>query len=145
MSSLVFGLNTTSQPIESSVQYIDVFTSTTICNEETKTCEQIIYIDQEESVVLGFDVSEYLPEGFDPYAEKTSANSEDIEYVEEEEIVNLCFDVNKYLPEGFDPYEEKVSVSLDDIEYIEEEEIVQLGFDVNLYLPKDFNPYKKQG
>ena len=144
IGSLAFGLNAATQPLESPLQYVDVFASTTICNQTTKACEQIVYIDQEEEVVLGFDVNKYLPEGFDPYEVKTSATPEDIEYIEEDEKIHLGFDVNKYLPEGFDPYEQKTSANLKDIEYIEEEEIVHLDFDVNKYLPKDFNPYKKK-
>lgn len=144
IGSLVFGLNAATQPLESSVQYVDVLTTMTLCNQTTKTCELIVYMDQEEDVVLGFDVNKYLPEGFDPYEVETSANLQDIEYIEEIEDVHLGFDVNKYLPEGFDPYEQKTSANLKDIEYIEEEEIVHLDFDVNKYLPKDFNPYEKK-
>ncbi len=60
------------------------------------------YIELEKEEALGFDTSEYLPEGFNPYAEEIPVTS--VNFVEEE-AVELGFDTSGYLPENFDPYQ----------------------------------------
>lgn len=56
-----------------------------------------------EEIDLGFDVFEYLPLDFDPYA---GANLSDIDFeiFEDGEIVELGFDTAAYLPADFDAY-----------------------------------------
>ena len=103
--------------------------------------ENIIYIEPEDSLDLGFDVNEYLPAGFDPYAD---ANSEldlnTVQFIEEDDFEGLGFDTAAYLPDDFNPYA-GMGPDLDAIEFIEAEEPIELGFDTSAYLPEGFNPY----
>ena len=64
---------------------------------------EIVLFEEEEEVVLGFDTSEYLPLGFNPY-EGMELDAKDIVVLEEEEEVVLDFDVTQYLPQNFDAY-----------------------------------------
>ena len=64
---------------------------------------EIIVLEAEEEVELGFDTAEYLPLGFNPY-EGMEFAIEDIVVLEAEEEVDLGFDVTIYLPENFDAY-----------------------------------------
>ncbi len=101
--------------------------------------DEIEYIEEEPEVNLGFDTSDYLPEGFDPH--KTYFDLNSIIYIEDDNTAELGFDISAYLPEGFDPYSEG-EVTVDSINYIEEED-ENLGFDTKDYLPEGFNPYEK--
>lgn len=103
--------------------------------------EDIVYLEAEEPLELGFDVDAYLPADFDPYA-SAGPDLDAIRFLEEEEEVVLGFDPLEYLPIGFNPYA-GMDLSLEDIVYIEEEAPVALGFDVNDYLPEGFNPFAK--
>ena len=62
--------------------------------------DDIIVLEEEENIDLGFDTSEYLPVGFNPY-EGMVFNLDEIEYLEEEEEIVLDFNVEDYLPENF--------------------------------------------
>lgn len=64
---------------------------------------EIVLLEEEEEVDLGFDTAEYLPLGFNAY-EGMALDVEDIILIEEEEEVDLGFDVALYLPENFDAY-----------------------------------------
>jgi hypothetical protein len=64
---------------------------------------EIVVLEVEEEVDLGFDTAEYLPLGFNAY-EGMELDVEDIVILEEEEEVDLGFDVAPYLPENFDAY-----------------------------------------
>ena len=64
---------------------------------------EIVVLEVEEEVDLGFDTAEYLPLGFNAY-EGMELDVEDIVILEEEEEVDLGFDVATYLPENFDAY-----------------------------------------
>lgn len=63
---------------------------------------EIVLLEIEEEVDLGFDTSQYLPLGFNAY-EGMELDVEDIVILEEEEV-DLGFDVAPYLPENFDAY-----------------------------------------
>ncbi len=63
-----------------------------------------IALFEEEAVIeLGFNTSEYLPEGFDPYA--YPQNVDGFNYIDEKDSFELEFDTSNYLPEGFDAFE----------------------------------------
>jgi len=62
--------------------------------------KDIIVLEEEEVIDLGFDTAEYLPEGFNPY-EGMVFDLDEIEYLEEEEEIVFDFDVEDYLPENF--------------------------------------------
>jgi hypothetical protein len=49
---------------------------------------------------LGFDTKQYLPEGFNAFAE-VEVNLDEIIYIEDEEEIELGFDTRTYLPPGF--------------------------------------------
>jgi len=98
---------------------------------------EIVYIEEEPQIELGFDTAEYLPEGFDPYKLYVDLNT--VEYVDEQEEINLGFNVADYLPTNFDPYADPSNIEA--INYMEEEEQIELGFDTATYLPENFDPY----
>lgn len=115
------------------------FTGTPQCKTQCEEphIEDITFIEVEETIDLGFDTAQYLPEGFDPY-EGMGPNLEEITFIATEKEIDLGFDTARYLPEGFNAYEGMV-FDIDEIEYIEEEEEINLDFDVQAYLPKDFS------
>ena len=99
--------------------------------------DQVVYIEEEAEIDLGFDVTDYLPEGFDPNKSYVDLNG--IEYLEEEEI-ELGFDANSYLPASFNAYD--APTGIEGIVYVEEQEPIDLGFNTSDYLPSNFDPYK---
>lgn len=103
--------------------------------EDIKVSE-IVYIEEETSIDLGFDTADYLPEGFNPYNAYFDVNS--VEFMDDEGI-ELGFDTAAYLPENFDAY--AYPESLEGINYIEDETI-DLGFATAKYLPEGFDPYE---
>lgn len=103
--------------------------------EDIKVSE-IVFIEEESSIDLGFDTAEYLPEGFDPYCDYFDVNS--IVFIDDE-MTDLGFDTEEYLPTNFNAYANPNSI--DGINYMEEE-TVDLGFDTTKYLPEDFDPYE---
>jgi len=109
--------------------------------EESKPYEldlnEIEFIEEETEVDLGFETTDYLPEGFNPYEDFFDLNS--IIYIEDETEIDLGFDTSEYLTDNFDPY--SANFDINSINYIEEEEVV-LNFDTADYLPEGFNPYK---
>jgi len=54
-----------------------------------------------DSIELGFDTVDYLPENFDPHTNPIDAKS--IDFIEVEEVI-LDFKTEAYLPKGFDPH-----------------------------------------
>ncbi|MGB5203166.1 hypothetical protein [Eudoraea sp.] len=104
--------------------------------EDLKVSE-IVFIEEEPSIELGFDTAEYLPEGFDPYNVYFDVNA--IEFIDEE-MTDLGFDTEEYLPANFNAYANPNGI--DGINYIEEDEAIDLGFDTTTYLPEDFDPYE---
>ena len=83
--------------------------------------DEIEFVEDEAEIDLGFDTSEYLPEGFNPYENYFDLNS--IIFLEEDVEFNL--DTESYLPSDFDAYSEVLDVH--SINYIEEED-GDLGF-----------------
>ncbi|TRZ43090.1 hypothetical protein DMZ48_10360 [Robertkochia solimangrovi] len=85
--------------------------------------DNMVYIEEEQPVELGFDTAQYLPEGFDPYI----GNLNDIEYIDLDEIeVEFDTDLEQYLPENFDPH----VGDLNSIMYIdlEEQSLLELAY-----------------
>ena len=108
------------------------------CKENTNLdLNEIVYIEEEPQIELGFDTAEYLPEGFDPHKLYVDLNA--VEYVEEQEEIVLGFNTAHYLPANFDPYADPLAI--EGINYMEEEEQIELGFDTAEYLPANFDPY----
>ena len=100
--------------------------------------DEIIYIEEEIPVELGFNTEDYLPEDFNPYEQYVDLNS--VEYIEEDESWDLGFDASVYLPDNFNPY--AIPSDVMSIDYIEEgEDDIDLGFDTTAYLPEGFDPY----
>ncbi|MGB5819872.1 MAG: hypothetical protein WBG90_10355 [Saonia sp.] len=97
----------------------------------------IEYIEDEPEIDLGFNVNEYLPIGFNAYADPIGM--EGITFIKTEEPIELGFDTADYLPVCFDPYE--VFFDLNSVEYIEDEEEIELNFNTDDYLPKGFDAY----
>ena len=79
--------------------------------------DSITYLEEEEMATLDFDTSEYLPEGFNPYA--APANIMHVSYITGKEIAELGFDTKQYLPAGFNPH--RYFFDIHSIQYIEEE------------------------
>ena len=118
-----------------------VLDSDTECKENANLdLNEIVYIEEEPQIELGFDTAEYLPEGFDPYKLYVDLNA--VEYVEEQEEIELGFNVADYLPANFDPYADPLDI--ESINYMEEEEQIELGFDTAAYLPANFDPYSRE-
>lgn len=63
--------------------------------------KKVVFIEDKKEIELGFDTTEYLPEGFNAYEGKTSLEA--INFIENDDI-DLGFDTGDYLPKGFDPY-----------------------------------------
>lgn len=99
--------------------------------------DEILFIEEDELLELGFDTKEYLPENFDP--NKIYVNLNEITYFEEEEF-ELGFDTAQYLPSDFDAY--AAPGSIEGISFMEEEEVIDLGFDTAAYLPEGFDPHE---
>ncbi|MBS9461886.1 hypothetical protein KIM67_05645 [Flagellimonas sp. 389] len=108
-------------------------------NEESfqLNLNEIEFVEEESDLDLGFNTSDYLPEGFDPYETYFDLNS--LIYIEDENELHLDFSTSAYLPEGFDAYTAVVDVH--SINYIEDEDL-ELGFDTANYLPARFSPYE---
>ncbi len=96
----------------------------------------IEYIEDEVTIDLGFDTSEYLPEGFDPY--KMYVNLNAIEFIEEEVALQY---VKANLPEGFDAYAAPTDVQ--SINYIDVNDTLNVDFDTTAHLPEGFNAFSK--
>ena len=103
--------------------------------EDIKMSE-IVFIEEESSIDLGFDTAEHLPEGFDPNSVYFDVNSI---VIIDDEMTELGFDTEEYLPTNFNAYANPSS--LDGFNYVEEEN-VDLGFDTTKYLPEGFDPYE---
>jgi hypothetical protein len=134
--SLLLGLNGAAQTENDTTDHQPDFNVSAHKVEDVRvTLDQIVFIENEEHVVLGFDTEDYLPEGFDPYV----GTLEDVAYVAMDEAgeVELGYDTAEYLPEGFDPH----VGDLNDLAYVQEEKSVELGFDTAPYLPEGFCPH----
>ncbi|GAB5476412.1 MAG: hypothetical protein Mars2KO_45110 [Maribacter sp.] len=112
-----------------------VFAADPETEKEDFDINSITYIQEEDEIELGFDVADYLPEGFDPYA--FYFNLDSVEFIEEE--WSLDFDTAQYLPEGFDAYADPVGI--EGINYIDENDAIELDLTTENYLPEGFNAY----
>ncbi|MBT8315758.1 MAG: hypothetical protein KJP26_14980, partial [Maribacter sp.] len=64
--------------------------SDTDCKENANLdINEIVYIEEEPQIELGFDTAEYLPEGFDPYKLYVDLNA--VEYVVVQDEIELGF------------------------------------------------------
>ena len=112
-----------------------------IAGSDSICLDEVVFVENDEPVELGFDVNEYLPADFNPYQpanEELDLNS--ITFIEGDDFEGLGFDTAAYLPLGFDAYA-GMEPRWEEIEFIEEEEPVVLGFDTRDYLPANFNAY----
>ncbi len=64
---------------------------------------QLVVIEIEEEIDLGFDSNLYLPENFNAL-EGMYVEVDDIVILEKDEELELGFKTDKYLPKGFNPY-----------------------------------------
>ena len=71
--------------------------------KEELSVDNIVFIETEEEIDLGFDTAEYLPIGFNAYA-GMELNFDEIDFIEAEEEIDLGFDTAEYLPVGFNAY-----------------------------------------
>lgn len=99
--------------------------------------DDIRFIEEEDTVDLGFDTAEYLPDGFDPY--EVYIDLDAIDYIEEEDGEELGFETAAWLPEGFNPYAAPADFA--SISYLEPEGDLLPGFDTKSWLPEGFDPY----
>lgn len=97
---------------------------------------QIVYLEEEPLIDLGFDPKDYLPEDFDPHEAYFDLGS--VVLLGQDSEPELGFDPKDYLPEGFDPYTDAVGIP--GINFMEDDR-VNLGFDSGDYLPEGFDPY----
>ncbi|MDC6365712.1 MULTISPECIES: hypothetical protein [Flavobacteriaceae] len=79
----------------------------TKANEKEMSLEEfdinkVEFIEDDQSLDLGFDTAEYLPENFDPYQGKFSVSA--INFIDECEEIELGFETMEFLPSDFDPY-----------------------------------------
>ncbi len=114
-----------------------VFAADPETEREKFDINSISYIQEEDKIELGFDVADYLPEGFDPYKQYVDLNS--IEFIEDTDVLNL--DIAANLPEGFDAYANPKGI--EGINYIDENDTIVLDFNAKEYLPTGFNAYIK--
>jgi hypothetical protein len=114
-----------------------VFAADPETEREEFDINSITYIQEEDEIILGFDVTDYLPEGFDPHKQYVDLNS--IEFIEDENVPYL--DTSKYLPEEFDAYANPKGI--EGVNYIDENDTLVLNYDTKPYLPKGFNAYLK--
>jgi len=108
-------------------------------SEKEVSVDDIVFIETEEEIELGFDTAEYLPIGFDAY-DGMELDLDHITFIEVEEEIELGFDTTEFLPVGFDA-KKGMGLDLSEIDFVEIEEEVELGFDTAEYLPTGFNPY----
>jgi hypothetical protein len=65
--------------------------------------DEIVFIETEEKIDLGFDTKTYLPKGFNAY-KGMDLELNQIDFVEVEEEIDLGFDTAEYLPADFNAY-----------------------------------------
>ena len=100
--------------------------------------DDIIYIEEDSEVELGFNTADYLPENFDPCKQYVDLDA--IEYIEEDNVLDLGFDTEAFLPDSFNAYAD--ATDFRNIDYIEEgEDDFELGFNTAEYLPEGFDPH----
>ena len=106
---------------------------------ENLELDQIAYLEADDTIELGFDTREYLPENFDPAA--FYFDLETVAYIEEIEEADLGLNTMDYLPANFNAYAQPEDVM--DVSYMEETDYA-LGFDTAMYLPAEFDAYETE-
>ncbi|MBD0777349.1 hypothetical protein HPE56_06060 [Maribacter sp. ANRC-HE7] len=116
-----------------------IFANDSKRDEDNLDISSIVYIEDDMEVELGFDTSDYLPEGFN--AHEFYFDFAGVSYLEDDVIIDL--DTKQYLPKGFDAYAYPSDVQ--SINYIDvvEDAPIELGFDTSDYLPSGFNAFSK--
>ena len=108
----------------------------------TTLYENIFEVEVEEAdEAFDFDIQNYLPEGFDPFAVAYNSYANVYEYFVEEEEESLEFDTTEYLPSNFNAYAD-VSIN-ENYELLNMEEDEEFEFDTASYLPKGFDAYNE--
>lgn len=108
-------------------------------SERQVSLEEFTYAPLENIYDLGFDTSDYLPEGFDPSQEYVNLEALKYESLETEADI-----AGADLPENFDPYaapSDPMNISYMELE--EEENLIFPEVDTANYLPMDFDPYAR--
>ena len=98
----------------------------------------IVFLEFEEPIDLGFDPADYLPKNFDP--NKVYFDLNKVTYIDDIKNMEVSINTQDYLPEDFDAY--AIPEDINAISYIEEEDDLDLGFDTAAYLPEGFTPYE---
>ncbi|MDO5979754.1 hypothetical protein [Flavivirga spongiicola] len=137
--SSLFVLNTTGIPNENTDKI-----ETSICENDSCYLDisSIEVYEIEETVNLGFNTNDYLPENFNPLKGKGNIDWSTVEIYEIEEDVDLGFDTKDYLPKNFNSLKGKGDVEWEAIKLAEIEEEVEISFDTKKYLPENFSPCK---
>lgn len=97
----------------------------------------IVYIEEDTEVELGFDTSDYLPEGFDAYGFYFDVTR--VAYVKDEYDIEV--NTKRYLPQGFDAYAYPTDVQSINYYNVVEDTPVEPGLDTQQYLPENFNAF----
>lgn len=113
-----------------------VFANNLTTEKDERVINSINYIDEDTDFELGFDTSDYLPEGFDPY--EIYFNLDAVVFIEDEVADNVK--TKKYLPANFNAYAYPTDVAA--FNYIDTYDIVELDFDTHAYLPEGFDAHK---
>lgn len=111
------------------------FASNLTTEKDDSVINSITYIEEDTDFELGFDTTEYLPEGFDPY--KIYVNLDAVSFIEDE-VADVK--TKKHLPANFDPYAYPTDVAA--FNFININDDVELDFDTHAYLPEGFDAYK---
>lgn len=101
--------------------------------------EDIHVVEMEEEIELGFDVADYLPEGFDAYQgmEKQLKNNS----ATHEELLSQK-EIQQLFAEGIRLETEAANLKAADIHVIEVGEDIDLGMEIIANLPENVDPYQ---
>lgn len=109
-------------------------------NDDNFDINSIVYIEEDTEVELGFDTSDYLPEGFNAY--EFYFDVAGLSFMEDE--YENDFNTKPYLPIGFDAYAYPTDVQSINYYNVVEDTPVEVGFDTEQYLPENFNAFSKK-
>lgn len=73
-------------------------------SENAFEVSDLILIEMEEEVELGFDTYPYLPKDFNPFQGMRVEGNINFDILLDDEEPELGFDTSKFLPKGFNPY-----------------------------------------
>lgn len=112
-----------------------VFAADPKTEKDESVINSITYIEEDVDYDLGFDTTDYLPEGFSPY--EVYFDLEAVVFIEDDTDIKI--NSKKYLPKGFNAY--AYPCDLEAFNYIDQKDDIVLGFDTKEHLPTGFNPY----